>query len=147
MTVEYPMAFEAIDEWKSDSIAIEPNIFVDAILSNVLLHPSCRSRSVMFSSFSPDICILISLKQSTFPVFFLNDSGNWPTGDVRASSLQEAIHFANRWALDGIVMASEPFVFAPKLVGVAKGKGLMTASYGALNNEPDCARVSFSILG
>ena len=144
MTVEYPMAFEAIDEWKSDSIAIEPNLFVDAIISTVLLHPSCRSRSVMFSSFSPEICILISLKQSTFPVFFLNDSGNWPTGDVRASSLQEAIHFANRWALDGIVMASEPFVFAPNLVGVAKRKGLMTASYGALNNEPDCAKVSFN---
>lgn len=138
------MLFEAIDEWKSDNIAIEPNLFVDQIISCVLMHPSCRShsRSIMFSSFSPEICILISLKQSTFPVFFLNDSGNGPTSDVRASSLQEAIHFAKRWALDGIVMASEPFVYAPKLVGVAKGKGLMTASYGALNNKPDCAKVS-----
>lgn len=40
-------------------------------------------------------------------------------------------------------MASEPFVYAPKLIGLAKGKGLMTASYGTLNNEPDCAKVSF----
>ena len=137
------MLFEAIEDWKSDNIAIEPNLFVDQILSCVLLHPSCRSRSIMFSSFSPEICILISLKQSTFPVFFLNDSGNGPTGDVRASSLQQAIHFAKKWALDGIVMASEPFVYAPKLVGVAKAKSLMTASYGALNNEPECAKVSF----
>lgn len=145
------MLFEAIDDWKSDNIAIEPNLFVDQILSCVLLHPSCRSRprsrsrSIMFSSFSPEICILLSLKQSTFPVFFLNDSGNGPTGDIRASSLQEAIHFAKKWALDGIVMASEPFVYAPKLVRVAKEKGLVTASYGGLNNEPDCAKVSSSV--
>lgn len=135
------MIFEAMDEWKSDNIAIEPNLFVDTIISSVLLHPSCRFRSIIFSSFSPEICILISLKQSTFPVFFLNDAGNGPTSDVRASSLQEAIHFAKKWALDGVVMASEPFVFAPKLIGLAKEKGLMTASYGALNNEPDCAKV------
>lgn len=138
------MLFEA-DEWKSDNIAIELNLFVDTILSSILSHPSCRSRSVMFSSFSPEICILISLKQTTFPIFFLSDSGNWPTDDIRASSLQQAIHFAKRWALDGIVMSSEPFVYAPKLVGLAKGKGLVTASYGELNNEPDCAKVS-SIL-
>lgn len=141
-TAEYPMLFEAVDEWKSDNTAIELNVFVDTILSSVLLHPSCRSRSIMFSSFSPEVCILVSLKQTTFPIFFLNDSGNFPTGDVRASNLQQAIHFAKKWALDGIVMASEPFVYAPKLVGLAKGEGLMTASYGVLNNEPDYAKVS-----
>ena len=139
------MHFEAVDEWKSDNFAIELNLFVDTILSSVLSHPSCRFRAVMFSSFSPEVCILVSLKQSTFPIFFLNDSGNWPTGDVRASSLQQAVHFAKRWALDGVVMASEPFVYAPKLIGLAKAKGLMTASYGALNNEPDCAKVSLTL--
>ena len=78
-----------------------------------------------------------------FPVPFLNDAGNFPTGDIRASSLQEAIQFAASWGLDGIVMASEPFVFAPKLIGVAKARGLVTASYGALNDEPEYAKVSY----
>jgi glycerophosphoryl diester phosphodiesterase len=135
------MLFEAADDWKSDILAIEINRFVDTILDTILSHHSCHSRPIMFSSFSPEICILVSLKQTSFPIFFLSDSGNWPTGDVRASSLQEAIHFAKRWNLDGVVMASEPFVYAPKLVGVTKERGLVTASYGALNNEPECAKV------
>lgn len=100
----------------------------------------------MFSSFSPEICILVSLKQNVFPIFFLNDSGNWPTGDVTASILQEAIHFASSWGLDGIVMTSEPYVFAPLLVGVAKERGLVTSSYGALNDDPECAKVSPALI-
>lgn len=139
------MLFEAADDWKSDVFAIELNLFVDTILSSIFSHPSCRSRPIIFSSFSPEVCILVSLKQASFPIFFLNDSGNGPTGDVRASSLQEAIHFAERWGLEGVVMASEPFVYAPRLVELAKGKGLMTASYGALNNEPECAKVSSAL--
>lgn len=139
---EYPMLFEATDDWKLDIIAMEINIFVDTILSTILSHPSCHRRPVMFSSFSPEVCILLSLKQDMFSVFFLNDAGNFPTGDIRASSLQEAIRFATSWGLDGIVMASEPFVFAPKLIGDAKRRGLVTASYGALNDQPQCAKVS-----
>lgn len=143
---EYPMLFEATNDWKSDTFAIEVNLFVDTILLSVLSHPSCRRRPIMFSSFSPEVCILMSLKQNTFPILFCNDSGNWPTGDVRASSLQEAIHFATSWGLDGISMASEPFVFAPLLVGVAKERGLVTASYGGLNDDPECAKVSAVLI-
>lgn len=36
----------------------------------------------------------------------------------------------------GIVMASEPSIFAPGLVGVAKGSGWVAGSYEALNDEP-----------
>ncbi|KAJ5381153.1 uncharacterized protein N7496_003581 [Penicillium cataractarum] len=139
--IKYPMLFEAADDWKSDIFVIEVNLFVDTILSTILSHPSCRRRPILFSSFSPEVCILVSLKQNVFPILFLNDSGNWPTGDVRASSLQEAIHFASSWGLDGIVMASEPYVFAPLLVGVAKERGLVTSSYGALNDDPECAKI------
>lgn len=139
---EYPMLSEAADDWKSDIFAIEVNLFVDTILLSVLSHPSCRCRPIMFSSFSPEVCILMSLKQNLFPILFCSESGNCPTGDVRASSLQEAIHFATSWGLDGIVMASEPFVFAPLLVGVAKERGLVTGSWGKLNDDPECAKVS-----
>lgn len=139
---EYPMHFEASHEWQSDTFPIEANLFVDTILATILAHPSCTTRSILLSSFSPEICILLALKQDMFPVFFLNDSGNFPTGDVRASSLQEAVRFALRWGLDGIGMSSEPFVFAPRLVSVARARGLVTSSYGALNNEPESAQVS-----
>jgi glycerophosphoryl diester phosphodiesterase len=136
------MLFEAADDWKMDLYAIELNLFVDTILSRIFQQPSIGARPMIFSSFSPEICILLSLKQSSYPVLFLNDSGNYPTGDIRASSLQEAVHFVKRWNLDGIVMASEPFVLAPRLIGLARNKGLVCASYGALNDDPRSAKVN-----
>jgi glycerophosphodiester phosphodiesterase len=136
------MLFEAEDDWKSDIISVELNLFVDTILSHIFDQPSNHNRPIMFSSFSPEVCILVSLKQTTYPILFLNDSGNWPTGDIRASSMQEAVHFATCWELDGVVMASEPFVMSPRLVGYVKSKGLVTASYGGLNNDPESAKVS-----
>ncbi|OKL55438.1 hypothetical protein UA08_09296 [Talaromyces atroroseus] len=139
--IKYPMLFEAAEDWKSDTFAIEVNTFVDTILTSILSHPSCQRRPIMLSSFSPEVCILLSLKQNMFPIFFLNESGNNPVGDIRASSVQEAIHFATYWGLDGIIMAADPFVHAPNLVRVAKMKGLVTGSWGALNNEPECAKI------
>ncbi|KAL4867507.1 Glycerophosphodiester phosphodiesterase domain-containing protein [Aspergillus spectabilis] len=128
--IKYPTLFEATTDWSSDPIAIEINTFVDTILSTILSHPSSRQRPIMLSSFSPEVCIVLSLKQTLFPILLLNDSGNAATGDTRASSLQDAIAFATRWGLDGIIVASEPFVFAPKLVGVAKRRGLVVGVMG-----------------
>ncbi|KAL3456696.1 ankyrin repeat-containing domain protein [Aspergillus heterothallicus] len=122
--IEYRMLFEAASDWCSDTFAIEINAFVDAILSTILSHPSSRRRAIVFSSFSPEVCILVSLKQRLFPILFLNDSGNYATGDIRASSLQEAIAFATSG-----------------LVGIAKQRGLVTGSYGALNDVPECAKI------
>ncbi|KAI9780710.1 MAG: Glycerophosphocholine phosphodiesterase [Peltula sp. TS41687] len=136
--IKYPMLFET-DDWKMDPYAIELNTFVDAILDKI--YSFGANRSIIFSSFSPEICILLSIKQRHFPVLFLNDAGNFPTGDVRASSLQEAIHFARSWDLSGIVMASEPFVMCPKLLKYARSLGLFCASYGALNNDPQSAKI------
>ncbi|KAE8153479.1 Glycerophosphoryl diester phosphodiesterase family-domain-containing protein [Aspergillus avenaceus] len=139
--IKYPMLSEAADEWQSDIYTIEINLFVDTILRDILSHPSCRSRPIMLSSFSPEACIVLSLKQDLFPIWFLSEAGNTPAGDVRASNLQEAIRFATRWNLDGVGIYSDPFVFAPRLVGAAKEKGLMTGSYGILNDDPEGAKV------
>mmetsp|Transcript_28889 Transcript_28889/g.74130 ORF Transcript_28889/g.74130 Transcript_28889/m.74130 type:complete len:83 (-) Transcript_28889:469-717(-) len=47
----------------------DKNRFVDDILNVVFEH--CKERRLLFSSFEPDICTLLSLKQPRFPVFFL----------------------------------------------------------------------------
>ena len=139
-TTEYPMLWETVD-WDMDTWAVEVNTFADTILDKIYTYG--RSRAIVFSSFSPEICIALSLKQRTHPVYFLNDAGLWPTGDIRASSMQEAVHFARDWGLDGIVMASEPLVFCPRLINMAKSYGLICASYGSLNDEPASAKVSW----
>ena len=56
--------------------------------------------------------------------------------------MQEGSRFAKRWGLDGLALASEPLVMSPGLIGYAKEKGLIVASYGAWNDEPEKAKVN-----
>lgn len=136
--IEYPMLYEA-RSWAMDTFATELNLFLDTILH--VVYNFAGSRPIFFSSFSPELCILLSSKQHVYPVLFLNDSCNWPTGDIRAVSLQEAMRFAKKWDLVGVVMASEPFVASPILIDFVKSSGLVCGSYGAQNDDPRCAKV------
>ncbi|KAL1967929.1 hypothetical protein VTN77DRAFT_2346 [Rasamsonia byssochlamydoides] len=132
--MKYPMLHESEEE-EMDAYAVELNSFVDTVLTKV--YDLGEGRNMIFSSFNPDVCLLLSFKQPSIPVLFLTDAGSCPVGDVRASSLQEAIRFASRWNLLGVVSAAEPFVLCPRLVRVVKESGLVCVSYGVLNNEPD----------
>jgi len=128
------MLFETELE-EMDAMAVELNQFVDTVLK--MVYDLGGQRNIIFSSFHPDICLLLSLKQPTFPVLFLTDAGTSKVGDVRASSLQEAIRFATRWNLLGVVSAAGPLVMCPRLVRVVKESGLVCVSYGMLNNESE----------
>ncbi|KAK5115613.1 hypothetical protein LTR85_009784 [Meristemomyces frigidus] len=132
--MKYPMLWESEDE-EMDTYAVELNSFVDTVLT--MVYDMSKKRNIIFSSFHPDICLLLSFKQPNFPVLFLTDAGTGtPVGDIRASSLQEAIRFASRWNLLGIVSAAQPFVLCPRLVQVVKNSGLVCMSYGVDNNDP-----------
>jgi glycerophosphodiester phosphodiesterase len=131
--MKYPMLHES-EEHEMDTYAVELNSFVDTVLTKV--YDLGRKRKIIFSSFNPDICLLLSFKQPSIPILFLTDAGTNPVGDVRASSLQEAIRFASRWNLLGVVSAAEPFCNSPRLVKVVKDAGLVCVSYGSLNNDP-----------
>ena len=132
--MKYPMLFESEDE-DMDTYAVELNSFVDTVLTKV--YELGKGRNVLFSSFHPDICLLLSFKQPSIPVLFLTDAGTSPVGDIRASSLQEAIRFASRWNLLGVVSAAQPLVYAPRLVKVVKESGLVCVSYGTMNNDSE----------
>ena len=131
--MKYPMLFES-EEQGMDTYAVELNSFVDIVLKQVY-DLGGKKRNIIFSSFHPDICLLLSFKQPSIPVLFLTDAGTSEVGDIRASSLQEAVRFASRWNLLGIVSASEPFVMCPRLIQVVKNSGLVCFSYGVLNND------------
>ncbi|KAF4556457.1 Glycerophosphocholine phosphodiesterase GDE1-like protein [Elsinoe fawcettii] len=131
--MKYPMLFES-EEQEMDTYAVELNSFVDTVLTKV--YELGKGRNIIFSSFHPDICLLLSFKQPSIPVLFLTDAGTAPVGDIRASSLQEAIRFASRWNLLGIVSAATPLVMCPRLVKVVRQSGLLCFSYGTLNNDP-----------
>ena len=138
LLTEYPMLHES-EEQEMDTYAVELNSFVDTVLTKV--YDLGKKRNIIFSSFNPDICLLLSFKQPSIPILFLTDAGTSPVGDIRASSLQEAIRFASRWNLLGVVSAAEPLVISPRLVKVVKESGLVCVSYGSINNEPDKVKV------
>src|SRR5277367_6129368 len=127
------------EEEEMDTYAVELNSFVDTVLTKV--YELGQGRNMIFSSFNPDICLLLSFKQPSIPVLFLTDAGVSPVSDIRASSLQEAIRFASRWNLLGIVTNAEPLVMSPRLVRVVKESGLVCVSYGTINNEPAKVRL------
>ncbi|KAM3424290.1 hypothetical protein BST61_g11173 [Cercospora zeina] len=131
--MKYPMLFESVEE-EMDTYAVELNLFVDTVLK--MVYDRRKKRNIVFSSFHPDICLLLTYKQPSIPVLFLTDAGVSPVGDIRASSLQEAIRFASRWNLLGIVSAADPFVLCPSLIGVVQSSGLVCVSYGTANNDP-----------
>jgi glycerophosphodiester phosphodiesterase len=136
--MKYPMLHES-EEQEMDTYAVELNSFCDTVLSKV--YDLAGERHIIFSSFNPDICLCLSYKQPSIPILFLTDAGCSPVGDVRASSLQEAIRFASRWKLLGIVSAAEPLINSPRLVRVVKESGLVCVSYGTLNNDPMMVQV------
>ncbi|KAI8968526.1 Glycerophosphoryl diester phosphodiesterase family-domain-containing protein [Mycotypha africana] len=134
--VKYPM----IDEAEQDELTQfqELNIYVDTILDCVYNNVE-EDRHVIFSSFHPEICLALNLKQPNYPVFFLTDAGTLPMADMRCNSLQGALRFARQADLLGIVAASEPILMAPHMVQVIKECGLLLFTYGVLNNEVENA--------
>ncbi|KAK4447294.1 putative glycerophosphodiester phosphodiesterase [Podospora aff. communis PSN243] len=138
--IKYPRLHETISAGVAP-IAIELNTFVDVVLQQ--LHENAGNHRIILSSFTPEICILLATKQQAYPVFFITNAGKLPMSDmeVRAASLQGAVHFAERWGLAGIVFACETLLLCPRLVGLVKGRGLVCATYGTPNNEPEMVKL------
>ena len=141
LTLEYPRFHEAVAAGVAP-VGPELNLFVDTVLEQVNLYGG--DRRIILSSFTPEICILLSVKQKAYPVFFITNAGKLPVIDIekRAASMQVAVNFAKLWDLAGIVFASEPLVLCPRLVGYVKSPGPARASYGPLNNLPEAVIVS-----
>lgn len=137
--VKYPMLDEAQFEDMGE-IAIDLNFYVDTILK-VIYDENTTGRDIVFSSFHPDVCLLLSLKQPTMPVLFLTEAGTMPMYDIRASSLQNAVRFAKKWNLLGIVSNSLTLVKTPRLAQVVKSMGLVCVTYGVENNQPELAKL------
>ncbi|AET40946.1 glycerophosphocholine phosphodiesterase Ecym_7094 [Eremothecium cymbalariae DBVPG len=135
---KYPMVDEAEEEHISP-VAIELNHWVDTVLQ--VVYENAGGRDVIFSSFQPNICIMLSLKQPSFPILFLTEGGKVRRCDMRAASLQNAIRLAHRWNLLGIVSAADPIVIAPRLAQIVKSSGLVCVTYGVQNNDPETARI------
>ncbi|KAL7921341.1 Glycerophosphoryl diester phosphodiesterase family domain-containing protein [Trichoderma austrokoningii] len=143
--MKYPRLHEAVDAGVAP-VTIDINTFVDAALEKI--QRMAGKRPIILSSFTPEVCILLSVKQKAYPVMFITNAGKVPMADkeLRVASLQVGVQFARLWNLAGVVFACEALLSCPRLVRFVKNAGLVCASYGLLNNEPVHARVSLPLL-
>lgn len=135
---KFPMLDEAEEE-ELGQIMMEMNHWVDTVLK--IVFDNANGRDIIFSSFHPDVCIMLSLKQPVIPILFLTEGGSQQMADLRASSLQNGIRFAKKWNLLGIVSAAAPILKAPRLAQVVKSNGLVCVTYGVDNNDPENASI------
>lgn len=124
------------DKGEVESLGIpiaEVNHFVDKILETVFNFAG--DRDIIFSSFSPEVCLTLSFKQPNYPVLFLTEAGMVQSTDPRCNSLREAIRFAKSANLFGIVSHSDPLIDAPVIVRKIKESGLILLTYSESNNQ------------
>ncbi|KAJ3351568.1 Glycerophosphocholine phosphodiesterase [Entophlyctis luteolus] len=121
----------------------EMNKYVDAVLLSILDSP-VRDRQIVLSSFNPDICRIAKLKQSRFRVLFLTAAiRDKETMDERYGLFPDAVEFASKAGLDGVVSDGAPLVADPTLVRKAREimPGGLLFTYGSANIVPGNASV------
>ena len=135
------------------------NTFVDTVLQSIYDHvrslsPDTASRSLFFSSYNPDICMVVNWKQPNYAVFFgtycglnVHRSGGkrkslggdepivYKNDDIRCSSLKEAVKFSKQNNLLGVICGAQTLVQVPSLIKTAKESGLILVTAGEVNSD------------
>ncbi|KAK2576031.1 hypothetical protein KPH14_007381 [Odynerus spinipes] len=117
------------------------NMYLDIILKVVLEYGG--DRKIVFSSFNPDICAMIRLKQNKYPVVFLTQgiTTKYPTyHDPRCQNIPMAIRHALAADILGINVHTEEILRDPSKVKMVKDAGLIIFCWGDDNNDKDTIR-------
>ncbi|CAK4140062.1 unnamed protein product [Aphanomyces euteiches] len=133
--IKYPM--EKPNRHLLSLPAFEMNSYVDAILDCVMTYAG--TRRIVFSCFAPDICSLLRVKQTKYPVLFLTcgvDISQY-VDDARCVDLDHAVGFARMDKLQGIVTNSDALFDKPSLVPAIKNQNLLLYTWGDQNTSHD----------
>ncbi|XP_050371881.1 glycerophosphodiester phosphodiesterase GDPD3-like isoform X2 [Argentina anserina] len=118
-------------------------VYIEKQLQHVLqvvlqvVNKYAKDRPIMFSSFQPDVVLMMRKLQSTYPVYFLTNGGSEIYKDVRRNSLEEAIKVCMAGGLQGIVSEVRAILRDPNAVTRIKDSNLCLLTYGQLNNVPE----------
>ncbi|RLU18153.1 hypothetical protein DMN91_010396 [Ooceraea biroi] len=114
------------------------NIYLDIILKVAMEYGG--DRKIVFSSFNPDICAMIRLKQNKYPVVFLTQgiTSKYPTyHDPRCQTIPMAMRHALAADILGINVHTEDILRDPSQVKLVKDAGLIIFCWGDDNNDKD----------
>ncbi|KAI9331447.1 Glycerophosphoryl diester phosphodiesterase family-domain-containing protein [Zopfochytrium polystomum] len=122
----------------------ECNKYVDTVLDVIMEYGG--DRRFVFSSFHPECCRMLRLKQTRYPTHFLTGGGAYLLSDARCNSLAAAARFAIVADLSGVVTEAEVVLRHPRLVkrvqdhhgapGSNAERGLRLTTYGGGNSVP-----------
>lgn len=115
--------------------AAEVDRVVVPILETVFAATTLRPRTVVFTSFDPEVCIALSERQCLFPVMFLSGGGAYQHVDERRTSIVSAVNFAACYGLRGIVLKTEALKNEEHMVAEALSKKLLVMTYGQGNED------------
>jgi CDK inhibitor PHO81 len=125
---------------------IDINTFADAILTEVFDHARALraqspdlTRSIVFSSFNPNICTAVNWKQPNYPVLLCNDLGSLrrtlqPSNSIsempteRGTSLKETARLAQTNNFMGLTCSARILQMVPALTETIKQAGLVLVS-------------------
>jgi glycerophosphoryl diester phosphodiesterase len=123
-------------------VSVELNDYIDAILN--VVYKGAGNRPIVFSSFHPDSCLMLRLKQSRYPVLFLSQgefSDHPAYADTRARSVTDAIQFVRSEGMMGVDLHSRELLQDLGVVRLAKKAGLAVYCWGVENNDRENMRV------
>ncbi|XP_052788976.1 glycerophosphocholine phosphodiesterase GPCPD1-like isoform X2 [Mya arenaria] len=134
--IKYPQA--KVDGSGKIKDYFDLNRFVDIILSDVFKNHG--GRRIVFSSFEPDICSMLRLKQNVFPVLFLSqaDTSRYvPYAGIRTQSVVMATEFALSAGLLGVDVISDMLVKDMSQIRYVKDAGLVLFVWGEGCNDKE----------
>ncbi|KAF5298403.1 hypothetical protein FQR65_LT01181 [Abscondita terminalis] len=113
---------------------IDINVYVDTILEVVLHHAG--TRKIIFSSFNPDVCTMLRLKQNKYPVMFLTigQSVKYPQyHDPRCHKIENAVQYAVISEILGVNVHTEDILRDATQVKMVINAGLIIFCWGDEN--------------
>uniref|UniRef100_A0A0N4Z0Z2 GP-PDE domain-containing protein n=1 Tax=Parastrongyloides trichosuri TaxID=131310 RepID=A0A0N4Z0Z2_PARTI len=133
--IKYPLMLK--DGTHECSYYFERNEFIDIILQEIFEH--AFNRRIVFSSFDPDMCTIISQKQNKYPVLFLcvgETTRYTPFVDIRSTTSDNGVNFAYSSKILGVNFHSEDLLRNPKPKYRGDDLGLVSFVWGDdLNNK------------
>ncbi|KAL8248648.1 hypothetical protein R6Q59_005516 [Mikania micrantha] len=132
-------------ELKFDDYVVYEHEYLIHVLQVILkvVHENALERPIIFSSFQPDVALIMKKLQHKYPVYFLTNGGNEIFTDVRMNSLEEAKKHAISGGLDGVVSEVRGVFRNPSVVREIKESNLSLLTYGKLNNIPEAVHVQY----
>jgi len=114
----------------------ERNHVIDVTLKVVFDYAG--NRPIFFSSFDPDVCLMLNLKQPRYPVFLLTLGGYcYKYDDDRRNGLSQALSWAKQAHLRGVAPWTKALLPTLGFVKQAHDANILVFSWGVDNNETE----------